>query len=77
MSEESKAWMEKNSRCKLAAPGFEPYHKWIDYIRGTSGTLNMLICGICFEEVIISDAHRHRDKATTSQNPDTSPTNQP
>ena len=61
---EHKKWNDQSSRCPKAAEGFEPYHKWIPIY--TSGTASMtvvtgLMCGICFHEVVVSDAHRHRD----------------
>lgn len=57
-------WNEKASRCPKAAEGFEPYHKWIPVstsISPTSQNVNMIMCGVCFHEVNLSEAFKHRD----------------
>jgi len=57
-------WNERSSRCPKAAEGFEPYHKWIvtsTVITPTSQTVTMIMCGICFHEVNLSEAFQHRD----------------
>jgi hypothetical protein len=60
----SKDWCKKMSRCKMAAEGFEPYHKWqpINYtMTNRSKHVMTLMCGVCFQEVNIEEAHKHRD----------------
>jgi len=72
---DKKEWNEKVHRCPKAAEGFEPYHKWIAInksINPGSESVSMLMCGICFHEVNISEAFKHRDVFKTSQNPGTS-----
>lgn len=57
-------WNQKASRCPKAAEGFEPYHKWIPAgysVTPTSKNLTMVMCGICFHEVNLSEAFQHRD----------------
>lgn len=57
-------WNDKASRCPKAAEGFEPYHKWIPAAYSKSAgnvTLQMLVCGVCFHEVNLSEAFQHRD----------------
>jgi hypothetical protein len=59
-----KKWNDQSSRCPKAAEGFEPYHKWIpvsSIITPHMTAVTGLMCGICFHEVVVSDAHRHRD----------------
>lgn len=61
---EHKKWNDQSSRCPKAAEGFEPYHKWIvvsTIATPRSSIATGLMCGICFHEVVVSDAHRHRD----------------
>jgi len=60
----SEDWCKEMSRCKQAAQGFEPYHKWIvisEVNTERSRSVTGLMCGVCFKEMIVSDAHRHRD----------------
>ena len=57
-------WIEQSSRCPKAAPGFEPYHKWISInkiLTPHAEIVTGIMCGICFYEVVISEAHKHRD----------------
>lgn len=57
-------WNEKSARCPKAAEGFEPYHKWIPVsttVTQSSHTVQMVMCGICFHEVNLSEAFQHRD----------------
>lgn len=57
-------WPEKACRCPKAAEGFEPYHKWIPISSiktNTSETVTMVMCGICFHEVNLTEAFQHRD----------------
>lgn len=64
MDDCSKDWCREMSRCSQTAAGFEPYHKWIPISNvggGNSTHVTGLMCGVCFKEMIISDAHRHRD----------------
>jgi len=51
-------------RCAHAEPGFEPYHKWMPLsysITKQSEHVTGLICGVCFQEALISEAHKHRE----------------
>ena len=72
LAHENKKWNEQSSRCPKAAKGFEPYHKWIPVYRSKSNNVTGLMCGICFHEIIVSDAHRYRDCFKTEQTLDTS-----
>lgn len=57
-------WNEKASRCPKAAEGFEPYHKWIvvsTRVSASSQTVSMVMCGVCFHEVNLTEAFTHRD----------------
>lgn len=65
MSDCSKDWCQKVRRCPEAAEGFEPYHKWISISKTVTAQAQQvtgLMCGICFQEVIVSEAHKHRDE---------------
>ncbi len=60
----SEDWNEQASRCPRAADGFEPYHKWIAIhtkLTPTTKIVTGLMCGVCFHEVVVADAHKHRD----------------
>lgn len=65
-------WYKRYSRCPLAAEGFEPYHKWqpVSTVK-TSGSesVMMLMCGICFCELSLSEINKHRD--AIHETPDT------
>lgn len=57
-------WITSASRCNRAAEGFEPYHKWIvlsEIVTQTSRITTGIMCGVCFQQVELSEAHKHRD----------------
>ncbi len=61
---ESTEWCNKATRCPQAEEGFEPYHKWIVTSKvktQSSESATMIMCGICFHEINLSEAHKHRD----------------
>lgn len=61
-------WNDKACRCPKAAKGFEPYHKWMPISKVKSAgseTVTMIMCGICFHEVNITEAFKHRDNLKT------------
>lgn len=58
-------WIHRSSRCPKAEEGFEPYHKWIPiskFISPQSESVMMIMCGVCFHEVNISEAFKHREQ---------------
>lgn len=57
-------WKTKAYRCWKTEPGFEPYHQWIpiSHQKSTSSdSVTLLMCGICFHEINISEAYAFRD----------------
>ena len=64
MSIDKKKWNDDFSRCKRADEKFEPYHKWfvISKIRTPGAEIvTGIMCGVCFHELMISEAHKYRD----------------
>jgi hypothetical protein len=62
--EKSTLWNKRAKVCPKALPGYSPYHQWIPISKvktPTSEIVTVLMCGVCFHEVNISDAYKHRD----------------